>query len=51
MTNLCEWKKKQIEKKFDEFADIVRDPRFACTKCGRVARTKKPLCKPRSLDD
>jgi hypothetical protein len=29
----------------------VVDPRFICTRCGRVARKKKQLCSPRRLKD
>jgi len=38
---LCKWKENDISKKFDKFADIVRNPKFVCKKCGRVADTKK----------
>lgn len=47
--NLCKWGKKAIKKKFDEYTEIVRDPRFVCMKCGRVASKKKWLCKPEAL--
>jgi hypothetical protein len=51
MANLCKWKKDRIDKKFDELVKIVRNPKFVCTKCGRVANSKKWLCKPRSIGD
>lgn len=51
MANLCKWKKSRIEKHFDDFVKIVRNPKFVCMKCGRVANSKKPLCKPKSLAD
>ena len=47
---LCKWKKEAINKKFDEFCDIVRNPGFVCKKCGRVADKKKWLHKPITLD-
>ena len=47
---LCKWKKEAINKKFDEFCDIVRNPKFVCKKCGRVADKKKWLHKPITLD-
>ncbi len=47
---LCKWKKNDIDKKFDEFSDIVRNPEFVCTKCGRVADKKKWLHKPVALN-
>jgi len=46
---LCKWKKDDISEKFDKFIDIVRNPKFVCKKCGRVADKKKLLHKPVSL--
>jgi hypothetical protein len=46
---LCNWKPEDISNKFDKFSDIVRNPRFVCTKCGRVADKKKRLHKPVAL--
>ena len=46
---LCDWKSKDITKKLDKFSDIVRNPQFVCTKCGRVADKKKWLHKPAAL--
>jgi hypothetical protein len=46
---LCKWKKEDISTKLDKFSDIVRKPRFVCTKCGRVADKKKWLHKPVAL--
>jgi hypothetical protein len=43
---LCKWKEDDINKKFDKFSDIVRNPKFVCKKCGRVADKKKWLHKP-----
>ena len=34
-----------IKKNFDDFSDIVRNPKFVCIKCGRVAGKKKWLHK------
>ena len=42
---LCKWKQDDIKKNFDDFNDIVRKPKFVCTKCGRVAAKKKWLHK------
>jgi hypothetical protein len=47
--NLCKWGKKDLEKNLDEYTEIVKDPRFVCMKCGRVANKKKLLCKPKEL--
>ena len=46
---LCEWSKKDIEKKWEKLAELVRAPKFACTKCARSANTGKVLCKPKRL--
>ena len=46
---LCKWKQNDITKNLDKFSDIVRDPKFVCTKCGRVADKKKWLHKPMAL--
>jgi hypothetical protein len=46
---LCKWKKEDISAKLDKFSDIVRNPKFLCTKCGRVADKKKWLHKPVAL--
>jgi hypothetical protein len=46
---LCKWKQDDISKKLDKFSDIVRDPKFVCIKCGRVANKKKWLHKTAAL--
>ena len=46
---LCKWREDDITKKFDKFSDIVRNPKFVCKKCGRVADKKKWLHKPTAL--
>ena len=46
---LCKWKQKDVRENFSEFADIVKNPKFVCKKCGRVADKKKVLHKPASL--
>jgi hypothetical protein len=48
---LCDWKKKDLEQNPARLAALVRDPRFFCRKCARVANTSKVLCKPRKLPD
>jgi hypothetical protein len=46
---LCDWKKRDIEKRFDELVSIIAGPRFVCRKCARVAHGGKYLCKPKRL--
>ncbi len=46
---LCKWKQKDVSKNFSEFADIVKNPKFVCKKCGWVATKKKWLHKPTSI--
>lgn len=46
---LCDWSKHDLEKKADKLLKIVRDPRFYCRRCARVAHKSKVLCKPRRL--
>jgi len=43
---LCKWKPKEVADSFDKFADIVKNPKFVCKKCGWVATKKKWLHKP-----
>ena len=47
---LCKWKKEDISKELDTLSDIVRNPKFVCKKCGRVADKKKWLHKPVELN-
>jgi hypothetical protein len=48
---LCELieEKKYLKKHFEEYRELVRDARFVCRKCGRVAHREKNLCKPTKL--
>jgi hypothetical protein len=48
---LCDWSKGDIKKRADKLFELVRQPRFLCCKCARVANTPKVLCKPRKLPD
>lgn len=43
---LCTWDKGTYGERLDELEAIVQDPCFACKTCGRVAQTRKYLCKP-----
>ena len=41
---LCDLKK-EVKYNVEEYLKLVADPRFLCTKCGRVAKFQKNLCK------
>jgi hypothetical protein len=47
---LCKYKKEKLEEHFELIKTIVRDPKFICKKCGRVAAQKEWLCKPIALE-
>ena len=49
MKTLCDWSEKELEKKGEAFAELVREPRWYCRKCARVASKKGALCKPVKL--
>jgi len=49
MEELCKWKQSKFEKELETLRKIVAHPRFVCTKCGRVADSKKWLCEPVKL--
>jgi hypothetical protein len=38
-----------IEKDLDAYKSLVRNGKYVCRSCGRVARKKKYLCKPVEL--
>ena len=46
---LCDWSKRDLQEHPDRLARIVKDPRFYCRRCARVAHSPKVLCKPREL--
>ena len=47
---MCKWDKDKLKKDFSGFQSMVVGAKYACMKCGRVAKSKKSLCKPASLD-
>jgi hypothetical protein len=46
---LCDLDKQDIEKKLDEIAKIVTDPKYLCRKCARASNKKEYLCKPQRI--
>ncbi|RXJ72621.1 hypothetical protein CS022_14320 [Veronia nyctiphanis] len=46
---LCEWRNATIVKDLKKLRKLVAEPNVVCSKCARVANTKKVLCKPISL--
>jgi transcription initiation factor TFIIIB Brf1 subunit/transcription initiation factor TFIIB len=38
-----------IEADLENYKELVRDGKFVCAKCGRVAREAKSLCSPVAL--
>ena len=50
-TKLCKLaKKKYLKSNLNKYLELVKNPKFACQKCGRVANNKKLLCKAVELD-
>jgi hypothetical protein len=48
---MCKLAKDEFHlKKSKQFAKLVREPKFVCKKCGRVANKKICLCKPVELE-
>lgn len=35
---------------FDEIKKLIKNPKYICFNCGRVANCKKNLCNPMSLE-
>lgn len=48
---LCDLSKKDIEKHWDQIAEMLKTPTHACLNCCRVSDNKKRLCKPQRLSD
>jgi hypothetical protein len=46
---MCKWDKDLLKDDFPAFKKMVGSPKYACVKCGRVAKSKKHLCKPAPL--
>ena len=48
---ICDFSKKDLENNSGLLFKLTRDPTFYCKKCGRVANTKKALCKAKGFDE
>lgn len=47
---LCKLVKKDVLKDdYKKYLEIVKNPKYICTKCGRVASKKKFLCKAEKI--
>lgn len=42
---ICDWSKKDLAKNSDKLHSLTMNPCYFCQKCGRVANTKKALCR------
>ena len=49
MKTMCDYSKK-LPENVQFFIDEAKDAAFVCGKCGRVARTKEMVCKPKKID-
>ncbi len=45
----CKWKKDDIKDDLEALKEVVKDAKYICKKCGRVAKAKGYLCKPQPL--
>lgn len=45
---LCKIIKKKVT---GEYVGLVNNPKFICTKCGRVSNTKDSICKSKKLNE
>jgi len=39
------------QKNFEAIKQLVKDPKFLCFNCGRVADSEKNLCNPMPIED
>ncbi len=47
---LCEWEKKEIEKKSTELEKLIANAKYYCKKCARSANNKNVLCKSKKMN-
>ena len=48
---ICDWSRKDLLKNPERLHALTRNACFFCKKCGRVANTKKALCKSESFKE
>lgn len=49
---LCKLAKKSwLNEHLQEYVELIRDPTWICTKCGRPSNDERRLCKPVPLGD
>jgi hypothetical protein len=46
---MCRLRKKVLKNDMEGYIRFIQDPRYLCTKCGRVANDRKNICKPYEL--
>lgn len=42
-------KGKFVQDNLDKYIEMVKDAEYVCKKCGRVAKDKKNICKPKNM--
>lgn len=47
---ICDWSKKDLERRPRVLLELTQNAQFFCRKCGRVANTKKVLCKAKDFE-
>jgi len=48
---ICDWTRKDFEKHPEKLQALTKNACFYCQKCGRVANTKKALCKAEAFSE
>lgn len=47
---MCKWGDGRVKDDLEKFKSLVLQPKYACKKCGRVAKDEENLCKPIDLE-
>ncbi len=50
LKKLCKIKEKAVIKHRKEILEVIQNPEFLCTKCGRASSQKKFLCSPMKIN-